>query len=108
MNTKCCKKCEKILTLDSFTKRKSSGYCNACKKCRAELNKIAHYAPKLNRLPCVTCSADRNLDRQRVHIRPLSSFDLTDKEQLKEACCYANLQPLWAKDNLSKGAKWLE
>lgn len=37
------------------------------------------------------------------HIRPLYEFDLTDEQQFKEACHYTNLQPLWAKDNLSKG-----
>lgn len=37
------------------------------------------------------------------HIKPLASFDLTDRKQLLEACHYTNLQPLWAKDNISKG-----
>lgn len=37
------------------------------------------------------------------HIVPLSKFNLTDYEQLKIACHFSNLQPLWAKDNLSKG-----
>lgn len=39
------------------------------------------------------------------HIKPLSSFDLTDRQQLLEACHYSNLQPLWAKDNLCKSGK---
>jgi hypothetical protein len=36
------------------------------------------------------------------HIKPLASFDLTDRDQLLEACHYTNLQPLWAKENLKK------
>lgn len=40
------------------------------------------------------------------HIRPLDSFDLGDFSQLKEACHYTNLQPLWQNENLKKGSKW--
>lgn len=41
------------------------------------------------------------------HIKPLASFDLTDRNQFLEACHYTNLQPLWAKDNLIKGSSVL-
>ena len=36
------------------------------------------------------------------HKVPLSAFDLTDPEQMKEACHHSNLQPLWWFDNLEK------
>jgi len=38
------------------------------------------------------------------HIKPLAKFDLTDRNQFLEACHYTNLQPLWATDNIKKGA----
>ena len=38
------------------------------------------------------------------HIVPISSFDLTCEKQQKECFHYTNMQPLWAFDNLSKGA----
>lgn len=39
------------------------------------------------------------------HVRPLASFDLTDRAQFLRACHYTNLQPLWALDNIKKAAK---
>ena len=41
------------------------------------------------------------------HIIPCALFDLTDPEQQKKCFHYTNLQPLWAKENMSKGAKIL-
>ena len=40
------------------------------------------------------------------HIRPIASFDLSDPEQQKQCWHYTNLQPLWASDNCSKGARY--
>jgi hypothetical protein len=42
------------------------------------------------------------------HIKPCSKFDLTDEQEQLECFNYKNLQPLWAKDNLSKGDKYEE
>lgn len=40
------------------------------------------------------------------HIRPLSSFDLTQPGQMAAAMHYTNLQPLWWRENIVKGGKW--
>ena len=39
------------------------------------------------------------------HVLPCASFDLSDPKQQQKCFHYSNLQPLWAKDNISKGAK---
>lgn len=40
------------------------------------------------------------------HIKPISSFDLTKPEEQIKCFHYTNMQPLWAKENLTKGAKY--
>lgn len=40
------------------------------------------------------------------HIRPCASFDLLDPEQQRQCFHFTNLQPLWAVDNLRKGASY--
>lgn len=39
------------------------------------------------------------------HVQPLRSFDLSKNSEFRRAAHYTNYQPLWAKDNLSKGAR---
>jgi len=39
------------------------------------------------------------------HIIPCASFDLSDPKQQRKCFNYKNLQPLWALDNLKKGAR---
>ena len=39
------------------------------------------------------------------HKRPCASFDLADPEQQRACFNFSNLQPLWAVDNMRKGAK---
>lgn len=41
------------------------------------------------------------------HIKPLALFDLTKRRQFLKACHYTNLQPMWAKDNISKGNRYI-
>lgn len=40
------------------------------------------------------------------HIRPCASFDLKNPEEQAKCFHYSNLQPLWARDNLVKNAKY--
>jgi hypothetical protein len=39
------------------------------------------------------------------HIKSCDSFDLSKEEEQRTCFHYTNLQPLWAEENLSKGAK---
>lgn len=39
------------------------------------------------------------------HVKPKSLFDLSDPQQFLDCWALSNLQPLWAADNIAKGAK---
>ena len=41
------------------------------------------------------------------HIKPISLFDLTIKEEVYKAFHYTNTQPLWAIDNIRKNNRWI-
>lgn len=40
------------------------------------------------------------------HIRPISSFDLTDPDQVAACWELTNLRPLWTKENRKKGTSY--
>ena len=42
------------------------------------------------------------------HVKPISSFDISNDDELLEAFNWKNTQPLFKKDNLSKGNKFNE
>jgi len=36
------------------------------------------------------------------HIKPLNTFDLSDRDQFLQACHYTNMRPLWHADNIKR------
>ena len=42
------------------------------------------------------------------HIKPISSFNLDDKDEFLDCCHYTNMQPLLVEINLSKSCKWTD
>lgn len=93
------------------------------KNLRARINHVIKGKTKvgsaLRDLGCSTDELKKHLESQFVigmtwdnygewhidHIIPLASFDLENREEFLQACHYTNLQPLWAKDNIRKGAR---
>jgi hypothetical protein len=40
------------------------------------------------------------------HMKPCAAFDLTNEDDQRKCFHYTNLQPLWALDNIIKGANF--
>ena len=94
------------------------------KSLRGRLRNLVDYGMRLHPLrSLVGCSLDdlrvhiekqfsegmtwKNKGKWHIdHIRPCASFDLTDPEQQKQCFHFSNLQPLWARDNLRKAARY--
>lgn len=86
---------------------------------RKALNGAKH-GPTLDALGCSISELMAHMERQFQtgmswanhgdwhidHKRPLASFDLTDAAQYGQACHYSNLQPLWGRENQSKGSRY--
>lgn len=51
---------------------------------------------------------DNHGDWHIDHIKPCAAFDLTNEDEQRQCFHYSNLQPLWAKENMTKGGTWDE
>ena len=94
--------------------------CNLRKRLSNALQGRTKSAPTLALLGCSVDECRAHLERQFVdgmswanrtawhvdHIRPVASYDLSDPGQQRACFHYSNLQPLWARDNLVKGARY--
>jgi len=90
-----------------------SGFMEKGSKCDKTMNLVGCTAEELIRYLEAKFKPGMTWDNWGVtgwhidHCRPLASFpNLSDPEQQREAFHYTNLQPLWAKENISKGDKW--
>jgi hypothetical protein len=77
--------------------------CSAAKDCGCQISILKQ---KIEQLFKEGMTWDNQGEWHVDHIKPLSSFDLTNLEQQKLACHWSNLQPLWAEDNLIKSDKY--
>lgn len=92
---------------------------NLRRRTRAVLEGINKSAATLELIGCSPKQLKAHLERLFVddmswdnyrawhidHIKPCGSFDLTISTEQIKCFHYTNLQPLWATDNLEKGAR---
>lgn len=106
---------------NAYTKNKYKNDINykLAHNLRNRLSKVINCGSAVDNLGCTICELKTHLETQFQtgmtwdnygkwhvdHIKPLSRFNLQNMVEFNKACHYANLQPLWAKDNLIKGNK---
>ena len=106
MAHKSCKKCKIQKNEVDFYKDKGR-FKSICKDLGCSIEEFKAYIESLFQPGMTWGNWGKGNNKWHIdHIRPISSFDLSDRDQLKKACHYSNLQPLWEVDNLIKGAKW--
>jgi Uri superfamily endonuclease len=94
---------------DRIRKALKAGYGNKSKSCFHYIGcSVPHLRQHLEAQFTDGMTWDNHGEWHIDHIKPCASFDLTDAEQQRECFNYTNLQPLWAVDNLTKGAKYNE
>lgn len=123
-----CRKCYRINLYDNHKVNKTEWYINEriCNNLRSRISKIVSGTVKCgSAIEDLGCSIEefKNYIESQFkngmswdnyandswhidHIKPLASFNLTDEKEIKKACHYSNLQPLWAEENLKKSNKY--
>ena len=112
-----CPTCDDWKILTDFTKQTSSWdkLCRMCRTCMVAYKKkdIIYNEKYKSSGRRKEVSIKRYNEKKEIiikqyidHIKPISKYNLTDPEDIKNAFNYKNLQPLWASDNLSKSNKY--
>ena len=82
--------------------------CNTCKQAKIELDfsksKLKTHLESQFK-PGMTWDNHGRSGWHIDHIKPLSAFNLADREEFLIAVNFSNLQPLWAIENLKKHKK---
>lgn len=109
INKKVCKICDPNSHMLSLQRRRIN-YILRKSKLRKNKNTIEYLGCTAEFLYNHICS--QLTDEMKVygydidHIKPISKFNLENKEELKKCCHWSNLRPLLSKDNKHKSDKW--
>lgn len=70
----------------------------------SSVQELKHYLEKLFQPGMTWLNYGKGNDKWNVdHIIPLTKFDLKNPKEIKKACNFKNLRPMWHIDNIKKG-----